>query len=107
MSGNVTQQKQKRYCDINGDLFKEIIQHTYNFHSALTNEVASHSKLKLLNFWQPSTDGVPWTAADNTHALIRYYIIHCMDDLRNFGINYKKKIYNVLLDFNVNRFNTT
>jgi len=51
MSGNVTQQKQKRYCDINGDLFKEIFQHTYNFHSALTNGVASHSKLKSQNFW--------------------------------------------------------
>ena len=49
MSENVTQQKQKRHCDINGDLFKEIIEHTYTFHSALTNEVASHSKLKSLN----------------------------------------------------------
>jgi len=25
MSGNVTQQKEKRYCDITGALFKEII----------------------------------------------------------------------------------
>ena len=51
MSENVTQHKQKGYCDINGDLFKEIFQNTYNLHSALTNKVASHSKLKSQNLW--------------------------------------------------------